>query len=134
MLQGEQGALISDQIAVIEEAKLALPASSRASDRSLVEVSDSPFPPRPSEGGAGDQLVLRPPDRAKPLSWTEGFELFQLYRQDPDTWTPAKLSKQFEVPEEWVTALLQHTWPPTYVEADGDVYGVYEVRSFSTLR
>lgn len=134
MLEGEQGALISDQIRVIEEARLSLPASTEPAVGVPGELALSAFPPRPSEGGAGDQLVLRPADRAKPLSWTDGFELFQLYKQDPDTWTPAKLAKQFEVPEVWVTALLQHTWPPTYVEADGDVYGVYEVRSFQSMR
>lgn len=134
LLDGPQGALISDQQKVVHESMRSLPPSFEPASEAGGSLVPSPFPPRPSEGGAGDQLVLRPPSRSKALTWTEGFELFQLYRDDPDSWTASKLASHFEVPEEWVVALLQHTWPPTYVEADGDVYGVYELRSFKQLR
>ncbi len=133
MLEGPDGSLLSDQQRVINEAALSLPRSSEpSSEHGLTLRSD--FPPRPSEGQPGDQLILRPDSAAHALTWSEAFELYSLYKQDPQTWTVPRLASEFEVPEQWVQVLMQHVWPPTYVEVEGDVYGVYEVRAFNNLR
>jgi hypothetical protein len=78
--------------------------------------------------------MLHPESSDFSLSWAEAFELYTLYKHEPGVWTVARLASEFEVPEEWVQILLQHTWPPTYVEVEGDVYGVYEARSFNNLK
>ncbi len=133
LLEGTDGSLLSDQQRVINEAALSLPASAVSSSEHGLALRSS-FPPRPSEGQPGDQLVLRPESAEHALTWSEAFELYSLYKQDPQTWTVPKLAREFEVPEEWVQVLLQHVWPPTYVEVEGEVYGVYEVRAFNNLR
>jgi len=133
LLEGPDGSMLSDQQRVINEAALSLPSTSHASEERGLALR-SEFPPRPSEGQPGDQLMLRPESAQYALTWSEAFELYSLYKQDPQTWTIPKLASEFEVPEQWVQVLLQHVWPPTYVEVEGDVYGVYEVRAFNNLR
>jgi hypothetical protein len=85
------------------------------------------FPMRPPETGPGDQLVLAGVDVDDQVSMSEMVEMFAKHREDPDHWTPMRLAEHYQTREEWVRALLQYTMAPTFVQVEGDIYGVYDV-------
>lgn len=87
------------------------------------------WPPRPPASSPYDQLLLYSPDDEFMLERGELFDLFARYRANPTYWTIERLAEVYNTKPEWIKVILQFISPPMYVDVEGEVYGVVDIRS-----